>query len=129
MQSQIPCLSADSVAVLGEGSERNSGLCPHFCVRGSCVPALALMPDNSVPSHMSLRPFSLLSQCWSSEVVSLRKSVLRPFKRALSGIPAVSVFQSFNLHWFLQPEVMGTYLPGAGTLSWVAQSGAGIACS
>ena len=31
--------------------------------------------------------------------------------------------------WFLQPEVMGVYLPGAGTLDSVVWPGAEIACS
>ena len=30
-----------------------------------------------------------------------------------------------NPHWFLQPEFMWTYLPGARTLGWVVWSGAG----
>ena len=29
-----------------------------------------------------------------------------------------SFFQQLNSHWFLQPEVMGTYLPVTGTLGW-----------
>ena len=43
--------------------------------------SLALMPDNSVPPLMSLAPFKLLLQSWSSEQVSLSKSVCSPFKR------------------------------------------------
>ena len=39
--------------------------------------------------------------------MSLNKSVHGPFKRNC---------QSLNPHWFLQPEVMETSLPGAGTL-------------
>ena len=30
--------------------------------------------------------------------------------------PGIPVFHSFNPHWFSQPEVVGTYLPGTGTL-------------
>ena len=29
-----------------------------------------------------------------------------------------SFFHRLNSHWFLQPEVVGTYLPGTGTLGW-----------
>ena len=29
-----------------------------------------------------------------------------------------SFFYLLNPHWFLQPEVMGTYLPGIGSLGW-----------
>ena len=39
-----------------------------------------------------------------------------------------SFFCCPNPHWFLQPEVMGIYLPGAGTLGWGAWCGAGIPC-
>ena len=44
-------------------------------------PTLAPSPDYSVPAYMSLQPFELLPQCWSSEQVSLSKFVCRPFKR------------------------------------------------
>ena len=36
-----------------------------------------------------------------------------------------SFFYQLNPRWFLQPEVMGTYLPGTGTLGWGAWHGAG----
>ena len=49
-------------------------------------PILALMPDNSVPSHMFVVPFELLSQHWSSEIVTLCKSVHRPFMRDCLGL-------------------------------------------
>ena len=52
-----------------------------FIWQNAALPlALTLMPDNSVPSHMSLVPFKLLPQCWSSEGLSLCKSVLGFFK-------------------------------------------------
>ena len=35
---------------------------------------------------MSLMPFNLLPQCWSSEEVSPSKSVHRPFKRNFLGV-------------------------------------------
>ena len=48
--------------------------------------------------------------------MNLTKSVCVAFKRdCLSS--SLPVTQS---HWFLQPEVMGTYLPGSGTLGWGA---------
>ena len=46
----------------------------------------------------------------------------------LPGAPDVSVFHSLNPHWFSQPEVMGTYLPGTGTLGWGSLCGAGTPC-
>ena len=77
-------------------------------------PALALMSDSSVPPHMSLVPFKLLPQCWSSEQVSPSKSMNGPFKRICPGLQKPSISLSPNPHWFLQPEVMGTSLPGQG---------------
>ena len=37
-----------------------------------------------------------------------------------------SFFCCPNLHWVLQPEVVGIYLPGSGTLGWEVWCGAGI---
>ena len=48
-------------------------------------PVLVWMPDNSVPLYMSLMPFQLLPQLWSSEGVSLSKSLHKPFKRNFLG--------------------------------------------
>ena len=48
-----------------------------------------------------------------------------PFKQRKSG----SFFCHPNLHWLLQPQVVGDYLPGAGTLGCVVWPGAGIAGS
>ena len=74
---------------------------------------IALMPDTSVSPSMLLVPFKLLLWCWSSEGVSLIKS-MHVFKR-----------NCLELQKFLPPtqsllvfaaNVMGTYLPGTGTL-------------
>ena len=40
-----------------------------------------------------------------------------------------SVFHWLNPHWFLHPEIMGTYLSGTGSLGWGARCGAGVPCS
>ena len=40
-----------------------------------------------------------------------------------------SFFHQLNSQWFLQPEVVGTYLPGTGTLGWEAWCGTGTPCS
>lgn len=61
--------------------QRNDDLCQHFGLEK----ALALMPRNSVPSHVSLVPFELLPQCWSSERVSPSKSKCGHFKEELPG--------------------------------------------
>ena len=65
--------------------ERDNGLCPLFCLGESCPPALTLMPDTSGPPCMLLVPFKLLPWCWSSEGVSLSKSVYGLFKRICLG--------------------------------------------
>ena len=74
------------VALLGASSERDNGLCPPFCLRESYPPALALMPDTLVFPCMPLVPFKLLPQCWSSEGVSLSKSLYGFFKRNCLGL-------------------------------------------
>lgn len=70
--------------LVGERSQpRNNGFCQHFHLEGAAPPALALQPDNSVPLRMSLEPFEMLPQHWSSErkkSVS-SKSMCGPFKR------------------------------------------------
>ena len=71
---------------VGRAQKRNNGLCQHFCLGESYPQALALMPDNSVPPPMSLVPFNMLPLHWSSEEVSLSKSVHGPFKRTCLGI-------------------------------------------
>ena len=65
----------------GRAQKRNNGLCQHFCLGESWPTALVLMPDNSVPPHMSLMPFNLLLPCWSLEGVSLSKFMPRPLNR------------------------------------------------
>ena len=69
----------------GRAQKRNNGLCHHLCLGESCPPAVALMPDTLVPPGMSLMHFNLLSQSWSSEGVSLSKSVNGSFKRNYLG--------------------------------------------
>ena len=52
------------------------------------------------------------------------KSIVGPLRR--DAWESNSFLCHPNPHWFLQPEVMGTYLPGTGTLGWMIWSGAGI---
>ena len=40
-----------------------------------------------------------------------------------------SFFHQLNSCWFLQPEIVGTYLPGPGTLGWGFCCGVGTPCS
>ena len=95
----------------------------------STLSTLALKPDNSVPPHVSLALLELLPQHWTSESVSPHKSVYGSFKEELPGTPEASISLSLNPHWFLQPELMGTSLPGTGGPGWGARFGAGTPCS
>ena len=109
--------------------KRYNGHCLQFCMGGSCPPALALMPDTSVPPCVPLVPFKVLPWYWSLEGVSLCKSMCgdRPSKRR--GLRVPQFLLPPQPPWFLQPEVMDTYLPGTGTLGWVVWCGSGITCS
>ena len=76
------------------------------------------MPDASVPPRVPLVPLKLLPWCWSSEGVSLSKSVHGPFKRNCLGLQKFLPLTQYPL--VLQLEATGTYLPGTGTLGWGA---------
>ena len=106
----IPCASVER-----KTQKNNDGLCQfyqQFCLGEHCHPALSLLLDISVPPCMPLVPFKLLPWCWNSEGVSLSESMHVPFKGNYLGIHRLSP------HWFLQPEVMRTHIPGTGTLGW-----------
>ena len=83
------------------------------------------MTENTVSSLMPQVPFKLLPPHWSSQRVSPSKSVCGPFKRDCLGLQKPFLSLSLNLHWFIQPEVMGTSLPGTGILAWRAWCWAG----
>ena len=72
---------------------------------------------------MPLVPFKLLPWYWSSKELSLSKSILGSLKGIAWG--SRIFFHQLNPHCFVQPEVVGTYLPGAGTLLWGAWFKAG----
>ena len=105
--------------------KRDNGLCPPFCLGESCLPALTLMQATSVFPCMSLLPFKLLPLCWSSEGVSLSKSVCGFFKEKYLGLqkflpptqsPLVFAARSYgdlsSWHWN----------PGLGGLLWGCDS-------
>ena len=83
------------------------------------------MPDNSVPPHMFLVSFKLLLKDWSFTGGSPNKSVRGPFKRNAwdSRSPPSP---SATICWFVQPEVMGTFLHGSGTLAQDAWYKSGV---
>ena len=51
------------------------------------------------------------------------------FLRGGTAWDSRSFSHRLNPHSFLQPEVVGTYLPGTGTLGWGAWCGPGTPCS
>ena len=106
MESQIWYHPAGSMTLQGEGSENGQW---HL---------LAQMPDMESSPYMSLVPFKLQLQLWSSELwsVSVGESVCGFFKRTAWG--SNGFFHQLNPRWFLQPEVVGTYLPDTETLGW-----------
>ena len=100
-----------------------------FAWQKAAPPALTLMPDNSVPPGMSLVSLKLLPQCRSSEGLGPIMSAHGPFKMKCPGLQKPFISLSHNLHCFLQPEFMGTSLPGTGILGWGSWCGAEILCS
>ena len=88
-------------------------------------PALAPKPNSSVPPHVSLAPFELLSQCWSSERMNL--SVVSPggpFKRT-PGTPATLRLTQPPSPLVSTARVVGASLPGTGIPGWGARYEAG----
>ena len=110
-------------------SERGLWLLPGLC---------SFIHEDAVPWHSSwcqtLRFLPVYHWCPSSccpsagvqwEWVSvISKSAVDPLRG--DAWESCSFFCHPNPHWFSQPEVLGTYLPGTGTLSWVVWCGAGI---
>ena len=118
MESQIWC--HHSVVLCGGRLAEKTMLLPGLSsfTWEEAVSPLAYV--TSLFPHMSLVPSQLLPLCWIPEGICISpKSVSGP----LTGC---NFFHCLNPHWFLQPEVTGTYLPGTGTLGWVVWSGAGV---
>ena len=101
--------------------KKNSGFCLPFCLGESCPPALAFMPETSVPPYMPLMPFKLLSWCWSSEGVWLSSLCVASLRG--TAWDSRSFFHLLDPCWFLQSEGMGTYLPSTLTMGWGADMG------
>ena len=130
-QGRASCFTVLCLCVV-EGLER--GLCytacpPEICLEGTCHPALTPLPVlHFLPKcHLSHLAGALVLNprggwvCMSHETfVSLsEESSVNPTVSSTVPTPC----------WFLQPEVIGIYLPGAWSLGWMIWSGAGITCS
>ena len=104
----------------GKVQKRENCLCLPFCLGESCPPALALMPDTSVHSCMSLVPFKLLPWFWSTEGMSLSKSMYGFFKRNYLELQKLLLLTQFPL--FFAARSYGDVPSGY----WKACSGTGI---
>ena len=67
-------------------AQKNSDFCVPFCLGENCPPAPLLMSDLLLPPCVSLVPFKVLPQWWSSEGVSLNEAVCGFFKRNCLGL-------------------------------------------
>ena len=103
MESLIWQQPGGSVALHGEGLEKGQW------------PLLAPMPDTSASPNIPLVPFKLPPWSWSSEEV--KSEYVNLYVGSLRGTASGfrSFFRQLNPHWFLQPEVVETYLHGTGT--------------
>ena len=92
METQIwcHCTALHCGSVYGRGKKRYNGHLLQFCLGGSCPPALALMPDTSIPPHMPLVFFKVLPWWWGPEGVSQRKSIFRALQEERSENPTIS---------------------------------------
>ena len=92
--------------------------------------ASALLDDRHFSfSQYAMVSFKLLPWCWSPEGVSLSRWVcVWVLQEEHLGASEVSSTNSIPAG-FLQPEVVGTFLPGTETLCWGAWCWAGTPCS
>ena len=119
-----------SVALCGEGLRKWLWLLPslwgfvqeeavpwhlHQCLTLPFLPMYHWCPSSCCPSAGAQREWVCVSP-FQSISGSLRRDAWE----------SCQFFFHPNPHWFLQPEVMGTYLPGTGTMCWVVWCGAGI---
>ena len=117
MESQMWLPPASSVALGRGGSQkRKNGLCPPFYLGESCPPPITQMPDTAVPPICHW----CLSSCYPGVAAQREWVWVSPCAGLLRGTAwkSKSFFHWLNSCWFLQSEVMGTYLPGIGTLGW-----------
>ena len=85
-----------------------------WCQSLQCLPICHWCPSSCFLGAESQRGLACISH----------KSIRGPFRGDFWE--SYSFFHHPNSHWFLQPEVMETYLPGAGTLGSVVCCGPGV---
>ena len=107
----------------GRVQKRDSGLCVPFCL-GESVSQL-------LPSSWTLQFLHVchwcLSSCYPSAGAQREWVSLSPCMGSLrrTAWDSRCFFYLLNPRWFLQPEIMGIYLPATGTLDWGAWCWAG----
>lgn len=117
-----------------EGGGLNKGAVPSastsFWEKGT-PPALILKPDKSVSPCMSLTPFELLPQSWSSEHVSqsASKSMCGPLKKNVFNSSSPLFHSATLFTGFHNQKLWRTSLPTTGTLGWGVLCGAGTPSS
>ena len=113
MESQL--WHQPSGSVLGGCRKGTSSAC--FDARHLVSPCVSLVPFKLQPAAGAQREWVWVGE--SVCVCSLRGTAWC----------SSSFFHWLNLCWCLQPEVVGTYLPGTGTLGWGAWCRVGTPCS
>ena len=109
-------------SVQGRAQKRSNDHCLHFCLGGSCPPALVLMPDTSVPPCKPVVPYKVLPWCWRPEGVSLSKSVCKVLQEEVPENPTVSSTIPTPAGFYSQKLLVVIFL----TLEPWAGCGAGI---
>ena len=90
-----------------------------------CLVSKGLLIPHPTSSHLTHFPYVIGALLVAAVMLVYILSPCGLHKQLKSG----SFFCCPNSHWFLQPEVMGVYLPSAGTLGWVVWPRARIAHS
>ena len=110
------------MALWGDGSERGQGPLPTF-LSGRKLSSTSLLDTRYFSSSL----YATGAFQAAILVLELRASI-RPFVSSLRGTAwtSRSFFHQLSPHWFLQPEVMRTYLPSTGTLGLGVLFGARI---
>ena len=117
------CQLCDCVAPWGEGSEKGKWPLLAFPLGESCPPALIWCQI----LHFLPVCHCCLSSCYPGAGPQREWVWVSLCVGSLGGTAwdSRSFFHILNSHWFLQPEVVGTYFSYIGTLGWGAWCGTG----
>ena len=99
---------------VGEGLRNGTVASDHLSVWAKAVPQLPIEATHFSSSLYAAAASHAAILVLELREVSLSKSVCGYFKGNFLGLQ--NLLPPILPHYFLQPEVMGTYLPGTGTL-------------